>query len=416
MLKRIAVADVCLGMFIHELGGSWMDHPFWKTRFLLKSPRHLQRLQASAVREVWIDTGKGLDVEDGESLEEVAAAPETRLPSSEQLPAAKFKPGLDEEVTRGLKLCSRAKERLSEQFAAARSGEILDLEELDDQVEEIADSLQRHPHALLSLTRLRAASEYAYLHAMTVSGLMIGMARQLQWSEEQVREAGLAGLLHDVGESLMPSELLNAPGKLSKIDSLMLRNHPKAGADILREQGLSTAVIDVCLHHHEKPDGSGYPSKLQGAGLSQLARMCAICDVFDALTSDRPYQKGWDPAEAIRKMAEWGNGQFDEGLLQVFIKSMGIYPVGSLVRLESGRLAVVLEQDGSSLLTPRVKVFFSSRSKTPIPQEELDLSKLVGRERIVARESPELWGFRNLEELWSGERKGRGSLFEVSAH
>ena len=213
----------------------------------------------------------------------------------------------------------------------------------------------------------------------------------------------------------MPSELLNAPGKLSKIDSLMLRDHPKVGADMLRAQGLSAAVIDVCLHHHEKPDGSGYPGKVQGEAFSQLARMCAICDVFDALTSDRPYQKGWDPAEAIRKMAEW-KGQFDEALFQAFIKSMGIYPVGSLVRLESGRLAVVMEQSESSLLTPKVKVFFSSRSKTPIPQEELDLAKLVGREKIVGRESAEDWGFRNLEELWSGERKGRGSLFEVSAH
>ena len=415
MLKRIPVADVCIGMFIHELGGSWLDHPFWKTRFLLKSERNLQRLHASAVREVWIDTGKGLDVEGGEPLDDVSAVSQSSRLDAEQPPAVKLKPGLDEEVTRGLKLCSRAKERLTEQFAAARNGDTLDMEELEDQVDEIGDSLLRHPHALLSLTRLRAASDYAYLHAMTVSGLMIGLARQLQWSEAQVREAGLAGLLHDVGESLMPSELLNAPGKLSKIDSLMLRDHPKVGADMLRAQGLSAAVIDVCLHHHEKPDGSGYPGKVQGEAFSQLARMCAICDVFDALTSDRPYQKGWDPAEAIRKMAEW-KGQFDEALFQAFIKSMGIYPVGSLVRLESGRLAVVMEQSESSLLTPKVKVFFSSRSKTPIPQEELDLAKLVGREKIVGRESAEDWGFRNLEELWSGERKGRGSLFEVSAH
>ena len=209
----------------------------------------------------------------------------------------------------------------------------------------------------------------------------------------------------------MPAELLNSEDKLSKVDSMMLRDHPVLGAEVLQQQGFSAAVLDVCLHHHERTDGAGYPHGLQGPQISQLARMCAICDVYDALTSDRAYQQGWDPAEAVRKMAEWSKGQFDPVLFQAFVKSVGIYPVGSLVRLESGRLAVVVEQSDASLLTPVVKVFFSSRAKTPIPQEVLDLAKLVARERIVARESAEEWGFRNLEELWSGERKGRAALF-----
>ena len=138
--------------------------------------------------------------------------------------------------------------------------------------------------------------------------------------------------------------------------------------------------------------------------------MCAVCDVYDALTSDRPYQKGMDPCEAIHKMAEWCPAQFDERVFRAFVKALGIYPTGSLVRLESGKLGVVLEQNEHSLLTPKVKVFFSAKSKAPIEQDILDLSKLVGRERIVGREPQEDWAFRNLEELWSGERKGR-SLF-----
>ncbi len=415
MLKRIPVSDVCIGMFIQELCGSWMDHPFWKTRFLLKSERDLQRLRESAVHEVWIDTARGLDVPGGESVEEVEAATEAVLLAAEQMPVVKPRPGLDEEVGRALKLCARAKERLSEQFEGVREGRPLAPAQLQEQVDEISDSLLRHPHALTSLTRLRTASEYAYLHALTVSALMVGLARQLQMDEEQVREAGLAGLLHDLGEAMMPPELLNSPGKLSKIDSRMLRDHPRFGAELLRQQGFSEALVDVCLHHHEKPDGSGYPHRLQGAQFSQLARMCAICDVYDALTSDRPYQKGWDPAEAVRKMAEWSKGQFDEALFQAFVKSIGIYPIGSLVRLESGRLGVVIEQSESSLLTPQVKVFFSAKSKTPIPQEILELARLGGRDRIVGRESAEEWGFRNLEELWSGERKGRTSLFGPGA-
>ena len=230
-------------------------------------------------------------------------------------------------------------------------------------------------------------------------------------SESLVQEARVAGLLHDIGEALMPAELLNSPGKLSRIDTTLLRDHPALGAETQAKQGFSAALVDVCLHHHEKPDGSGYPHRLQGEQIGLLAKMCAICDVYDALTSDRPYQKGLDPAEAMRRMAEWCPAQFDDGIFRAFVKALGIYPTGSLVRLESGRLGVVLEQHPQSLLTPKVKVFFSARSKAPIPQEVLDLSKLVGRERIIGREAEEEWGFRNLEELWSGERKGRNTLF-----
>jgi putative nucleotidyltransferase with HDIG domain len=414
VLKRIPVSDICIGMFIQELCGSWMDHSFWQTRFLLQSERDLQRLHASALHYVWIDTDKGLDVPGGDSYEAVAAATEDVLLAAERMPRVKPRPGLDEEVGQALKLCTGIKEGLAQLHQGLRDGQALNHQQVLEQVEAIGDSLLRHPHALLSLTRLRTADEYSYLHALTVSALMIGLARQLQMEPQQVREAGLAGLLHDIGEVLMPQGLLNTPGKLNKIDSLMLREHPRQGAKILREQGFGEALIDVCLHHHEKPDGSGYPHQLRDGGFSELARMCAICDVYDALTCDRPYQKGWDPAEAIRKMAEWSKGQFDESLFQAFVKFIGIYPTGSLVRLHSGRLAVVIEQGEASLLTPVVKVFFSAKSKTPIPQQILDLAQLAGRDKIVGRESADDWGFRNLEELWVGERKGRVSLFGSS--
>jgi hypothetical protein len=148
-------------------------------------------------------------------------------------------------------------------------------------------------------------------------------------------------------------------------------------------------------------DGSGYPHRLAGEQISLYARMGTVCDVYDAITSNRPYKAGWDPAESIRKMAEW-KGHFDPEVFQAFVKTVGIYPVGSLVRLASGRIGVVMEQQARSLLAPKVKVFFSAKSKIPIPQETLDLARLVGRDRIVARESAADWGFQHINELWSG--------------
>ena len=172
---------------------------------------------------------------------------------------------------------------------------------------------------------------------------------------------------------------------------------------MLKEGGsVEDAVLDACRHHHEKMDGSGYPGKLKGDEISLIARMTAICDVYDAITSDRPYKSGWDPAESLRRMAEWTKGHFDPRLFQAFVKSIGIYPVGSLVRLTSGRIGVVMEQGQQSLTSPKVKVFFSTKSDLRIPPEVVDLAAPGCAEKIVAREDPDKWKFPDLNQLWSG--------------
>ena len=411
VLKRIAVSELCLGMYIHEFCGSWMDHPFWKGNFLLKTERDLERIRESDVREVWIDAGKGLDVAPGQvsaSVAEVTAEAEARLLAAESK-TAPARVSLEEEISRAQKLCARSKAAIVEMFSDARMGQAVTLDHVADMVNEISDSVLRHPNAMISLARLKTSDEYTYMHSVAVCALMIALSRQLGMPSEQVHEAGMAGLLHDIGKMAIPDVILNKPGKLTDNEFSTMREHPEAGGRMLLEsRQISALVLDVCLHHHEKVDGSGYPHRLAGEQISLFARMGAVCDVYDAITSDRPYKKGWDPAESIRKMAEW-KGHFDERVFQAFVKSVGIYPVGALVRLESGRLGVVMEQHEKSLLTPRVKVFFSARSKMPITQEVVDLAKLVGRDKIVGRESAEEWGFKNIEELWSGLEARNGS-------
>ena len=405
MLKCIAVADLCVGMYIHEFCGAWMDHPFWKSRFLLKSEKDLQRIRASSIGELWIDVSKGLDVTEGTpsvSPEDVAAAAEASLLAAVQSRPVSQGVAMEDELQRAVKLCANAKAAVISMFGDARMGQALQFEQAGELVEEISDSVLRHPNALISLARLKNADEYTYMHSVAVCALMIALARQLGLNEALVREAGLAGLLHDIGKMAIPDAVLNKPGKLTDSEFATVRDHPVAGSHMLLEsKQLSSLVLDVCLHHHEKMDGSGYPHRLAGEQISLYARMGAVCDVYDAITSNRPYKAGWDPAESIRKMAEW-KGHFDPVVFQAFVKTVGIYPVGSLVRLESGRIGVVMEQQARSLLAPKVKVFFSAKSKTPIAQETLDLARLVGRDRIVARESAADWGFQHLNELWSG--------------
>jgi HD-GYP domain-containing protein (c-di-GMP phosphodiesterase class II) len=181
-----------------------------------------------------------------------------------------------------------------------------------------------------------------------------------------------------------------------------MKTHPERGHALLVEgKGVGAAVLDVCLHHHERPDGAGYPHRLSGDALTRVARMGAVCDVYDAITSNRPYKDGWDPADSIAKMASW-SGQFDSVVFQAFVKSLGIYPIGSLVRMRSGRLGVVVEQGSASLMAPRVKVFFSTRSNMPIPPETIDLGAQHCADAILAREPVERWNFPHLDELWAG--------------
>ncbi len=405
MLKRIAVKDMKLGMFICEFCGSWMEHPFWKTRFLLEDEKDLRAILASGIKELWIDVSQGLDVSGdtaGKTEAEVEKETEALLLEAEK-PTSTERISLDEEIRTAARLCNRAKDAVIEMFSDARMGKAVEIEKAQELVEEISNSVLRQPHALISLARLKTADEYTFLHSVAVCALMIALARQLSLDESTVRDAGLAGLLHDIGKIAIPLKVLNKPGKLTDEEFSIVKSHPEVGAKILIESyQVPPMALDVCLHHHEKVDGTGYPHGLKGNNISLFAKMGAVCDVYDAITSNRPYKKGWSPADSIRKMAEWSKGHFDEAVFQAFVKTVGIYPTGSLVRLESGRLAVVIEQNDTSLLMPKVKIFFSAKTKMPIIQETLDLSKLQGKEKIIGRESPDDWGFKNLDALWSG--------------
>ena len=286
-------------------------------------------------------------------------------------------------------------------------GKAVDAGKAHKMIEEISDSMTRNPGALISLARLKTADDYTYMHSTAVCALMIALGRQLKLDEELNRKLGVAGLLHDLGKAMMPLEILNKPGKLTDEEFRIMKSHPEEGIKLLREShGVDEIAFDVVLRHHEKAEGSGYPKGLKRDEISLYAKMGAVCDVYDAITSNRPYKAGWDPAESLRKMAEWSAGHFDPAVFQAFVKSLGIYPVGSLVRLSSGRLGVVVGQSPKSLLMPRIKVFFSTRGNARVMPELIDLSAPGCREKIASHENPAHWNFPDLDELWSTPMEG----------
>lgn len=270
MMKCIPVSELKLGMFVQELHGSWLKHPFWKTKFLLEDIEDLTLLKTCGIAEISIDPDKSICEPSRPPRSQAIPANNQTTSSMPIRPAPKTSPAsLQEEAARAQELCNQSKKAVTDMFREARMGKAIAMDTAHEVVEQITASVERHPQALITLARLKTADDYTYMHSVAVCAMM----------------------------------------------------------------------IDVCLHHHEKIDGSGYPHGLKEGQISRLARMGAICDVYDAITSNRPYKKGWGPAESIQRIAQW-KGHFGADLLKAFIKAIGIYPVGSLVRLSSQRLAL----------------------------------------------------------------------------
>ena len=395
MRKKVGVHDLRLGMHIDELCGSWMDHSFWKTSFTLEDSNDLTVLQKSTMHEVWIDTAKGLDVAvqvKDVSVEEIAEQAESiLLQAVTPSPKAEERVSLEQELAHAKKLQSKAKYAVMSMFAEVRMGKALPIGEMSSLVDEINQSVSRNPGALLSLAKLKNKDDYTYLHCVAVCALMIALGKQMGIDGPMLKSLGMAGLLHDVGKMAIPDEVLNKPGRLTEQEFDVMKSHSVRGWEILKASfGVDDIALDVCLHHHERMDGTGYPDQLSSDALSLHARMGAVCDVYDAITSNRCYKAGWAPADALRKMAEWQAGHFDATVFKAFVKTVGIYPVGTLLKLKSGRLAVVTDQSNQSLLKPIVKVFFSSRSNAPIVMELVDMSR--SQDNIESVEDAAKWG------------------------
>lgn len=414
MQRQIPPEQVRLGMYVCGFGGAWLDHPFWRVRFVLKSDRDVQRVRESGVPFVIIDDalGPGPGPAPAPALPPAAAAKPNRKPPR---PARggwnDFDKARERSDRRRIKeLLARSMEILRRAFTAVRHGRPIEIAEVSALVDEVIDTVERSPRTLLEMLRLKQKNEYTYLHSVAVCTLMINAARHMGKTEAEMHEWGLAGLLHDLGKMGVPETILGKNGKLTEEEFAAVRDHPEHGYRVLsRSAGVPEAALDVCRHHHERMDGSGYPFGLPAEAISLVARLGAVCDVYDALTSERAYKAAWTPVEAVTAMWSW-EGHFDRDLLFTFMQSVAVFPPGLLVRLRSNRLALVLENKRRNS-RPRVLAFYDTRARAFVAPVEVVIEDSLANDSVIAAASPEEWGFADWETLAARlARGGRSAL------
>jgi HD-GYP domain-containing protein (c-di-GMP phosphodiesterase class II) len=306
------------------------------------------------------------------------------------------------------KVCGSSFETVASLFENARVGRSLSFGDAQEAVDRLLENLDEDRDALLSMVRLKSHDDYACMHSVAVCVLMACLGRQMGFDEARVRQAAMAGLMHDIGKAFVSAGLLQKPDRFTAEEHRVVQAHTLFGHQALGQmEGIEEAVRDVALHHHERPDGKGYPDGLQGEQISVFARMGAICDVYDAVTSNRPYKDGCDPGFAMERMLKWtAAGQFDTRVMAAFQQVMGTYPIGSLVRLKSQRLAVINAQRSEKPLQPSVTAFYCTRVGELFPPEVIDLSLPGAQDAIESTESNGVWHFTDLDTLWAGDLAG----------
>ncbi|GGB08273.1 HD-GYP domain-containing protein [Agarivorans gilvus] len=330
--------------------------------------KQLKALKDKGIINVTVDWSRS-SVDEASELSTVdegrrAPVPETRssTPESEKRAAKR--------------LFNEAKNLQSKYFKQLQHGDSIDLQPMERAAEGLINSLESQSNALLCLAKIRAKDKYLMEHSLNVGMLLAYFGRFLGMNKNKQKQLLMGGMLHDIGKIKTPDEVLHKPGKLSDEEFVIMRQHVVHSYQILKAQeGVSTTMLDIARNHHERLDGKGYPNQLKGEQLSETTRMANIVDCYDALTADRVYKSGMPPTAAFRILLAGVDSQFDKVLVEKFIRCMGVYPVGTAVKLKSGRLAVVVQRNSEKPLNPVVKVIFNTLTNTHTEVRLLDLSK-----------------------------------------
>lgn len=382
MKKEVSVDQLEFGVFIAELDRPWTETPFMYQGFVLNNDKQLEALKKYC-KKVYIDLDKGPDLPDRSQLlagdtggpprmppplgPSVLTTIKTRVTYSQQST-------VDEELPVAKTAQKHTEVVLKEIMSNVEAGKALDAPRVQEAVSSMADSVVRNPDAMMLLAKLKEKGTHALDRAFGVSIYMLTFGRFLQLPREQLDLLGMLGLLQDVGMTAIPEEVMHKDGPLTKAEIMVCRSHIAHSVAILRDTpGLPAELPALASLHHERYDGSGYPQGLKGDQIGLFGSIAGLVDCFDAMIHNRPYGEVYSPSNALNQLYNSRNILFDGPLVEQFVQCIGIFPVGSLVELNSGEVGIVIAQNLARRLLPRVMVVLDAKGNPLRPQLILDL-------------------------------------------
>ncbi|MBW8190025.1 HD-GYP domain-containing protein [Neiella marina] len=383
-MKTIPISELKLGMYITEIAKC-------RSNFVLKKPGFvtsqgsIDALVGKGVELLSIDPSKVLPGREPAAAKPAAETPKTRY---DQAPVS-----VELEMEQAKALYSQAKQLQKKAFRDMEQGHKIDVDAFKDMSEGLIDSVFRNPQALTMMTRIREKDQYLLEHSLNV-GILLGVfGRYLKLDEGLISELVTGGLLHDIGKIRVPEEVLHKPGKLTSEEFEIMKRHVLHGRDIIQENEvtLPAVTMEVVLQHHEQLSGTGYPHRLMGDQISRHGRMTSVVDIFDALTGERVYKKAMLPTAALSIIRSMAPDKLDQELVNAFIRCINVYPVGTLVKLQSGRLGIVTEVNEKAPTKPMLKLIYNAKHNRHIQVEMLNLAH-IDSDKIVSAEKPEAHG------------------------
>lgn len=357
MIKRIKVKSLIKGMYVHKLECKWTHHPFLFNQFKLKSDKELAKIHQAGIQLVQIDTEKGLDL--------MPVKPAHHAPACE-VP-------FEEEMKEAQKISSEAKEKINDLMEDVKLGKNITVDGINPIVHGLTESVFRNQNALNCLGQIRTKDGYLFEHSVNIGVLIAVFGRFKGFDKDILNNLVMGAFLHDIGKIKVPDEILNKPGKLTREEFEQMKMHVVYTEEVLEKtEGIPAEARQIAAEHHEKMNGLGYAKGLKGDEISLYGRMAGIVDVYDALTATRVYHDGKPPADVLKMMNDWAGSHFDRSLLTEFIACMGLFPVGSLVELTDGHLAIVLE-NGANPLRPHLRIVMHRDSHKALPPRDISL-------------------------------------------
>lgn len=344
---KIHISELKVGMFVSQLDRPWLETPFLMQGFVVETVEDIDAI-AEYSQHVWVD-----------SVTDEWIPSEGRALLDDQSKKVTYinKVDVKAEHSAAISTYKSARRLTRTLLDDIRLGGVINTEQAKTTVKDCVHSILRNPDALLWMSKIRSQDEYTAEHCLNVCILAIAFGRHLGMSEADLEKLGLCGLLHDVGKMRVHPEVLHKPGALNAKELAAMRAHATHGRNLLMASpGIPNSTIDVAYSHHEKIDGSGYPRGLKAAGISELAKIIAIVDAYDAMTADRCYSPSISSTEALKNIFKDRNTHFDDRLALEFIKSIGLYPPGTIVELVNGLIGIVFETNTKYRHLPKIIV------------------------------------------------------------